>query len=174
MRERENKGSCRGSDSKMKNCLQKYEPKREEKTAPLSDCITHPEAKQYQGNFSSNLNCPLVPFFMKQIESQSTGLEKRSQIRTGTQMIRGERRRGAAPFRFKLFFRRIDVREKKREFTPLIRTNSETTERTNKTAWSLSVSVMTSYQKVTGSDRFVLFDCRIIMKGQKPPVVWRK
>lgn len=76
----------------------------EEKTTPLPDCITHLKAKTISRQFQFKFKLPTCPFFMKQIESQSTGLEKRSQIRPGTQMIHSEWRRGGATSDSNLFF----------------------------------------------------------------------
>lgn len=61
-----------------------------EKTTALPHCITHPEAKTISRQFQFKFKLPTCPFFMKQIESQSTGLQKRSQIRPGTQMMHSE------------------------------------------------------------------------------------
>lgn len=75
-----------------------------EKTTPLPDCITHPQAKTISRQFQFKSKLATCPFFMKQIESQSTGLEKRSQIRPGTQMIHSEWQRGAATSGSTLYF----------------------------------------------------------------------
>lgn len=61
-----------------------------EKTTPLPDCITHPKAKTISRQFQFKFKLPTCPFFMKQIESQSMGPEKRSQIRPGALMIHSE------------------------------------------------------------------------------------
>lgn len=75
-----------------------------EKTTPLPHCITHPQAKTISRQFQFKFKLATCPFFMKQIESQSTGLQKRSQIRPGTQMIHSEWQRSSATPASKLLF----------------------------------------------------------------------
>lgn len=82
----------------------------EEKTTPVPDCITHPKTETISRQFQFKFKLPTCPFFMKQIESQSTGLEKRSQIRPSTQMIHSEWQR--CYLCFKPIILSIDVREK--------------------------------------------------------------
>lgn len=84
-----------------------------EKTTLLPRCITHPRAKTISRQFQFKFKLPTCPFFMKQIESQSTGLEKRSQIRPNTQMVHSEWQPSSATAASNLYFvQKIDVIEK--------------------------------------------------------------
>lgn len=83
-----------------------------EKTTTLPDGINHSKTKTISRQFQIKFKLPTCPFFMKQIESQSRGLEKRSQIRPGTQMTHGEWQCSGATSASNTFFLLIDLREK--------------------------------------------------------------
>ena len=95
----------KGSDSNMKNCLKKKEEKGEERNNSTS-WQHNPFKGTISRQFQFKFKLPSCPFLVKQIESLSTGLEKRSMRRpgwhSGKYTVNGSQ---------SIFFPYIDVRE---------------------------------------------------------------